>query len=243
MTLLAEDATLWDVVFREPPQRLRFVRRVISRAGPDVLDVGCATGSLCACLRGRGARPVGVDINPAFIEAARAKDPEGRYVVADMRRLNLRRRFHVVLCLGTTFAYNLTNDDIAATLRGFRRHLRPGGVLVVDVLNAIAFMGPTPFRRTTRHTFSVEGRRRTAAIVHRLRLKEQLMSEQVTWRGRDGGRAWCRRDPEEWLRLLFPQELAHFLEVAGFQRVILSDSFARPGGAFGGRRLVAKAVR
>ncbi|MGO9000004.1 MAG: class I SAM-dependent methyltransferase [Polyangiaceae bacterium] len=243
MTLLAEDAGLWDVVFPEPADRLRFIRRVLRKTGRDVLDVGCATGSLARKLREGGARPVGIDLNPTFIAAGRAKDPRGEYFIGDMRALRLRRRFDVVLCLGTTLAYCRTSDEVASTLAGFHRVLRPGGVAVIDVLNAIAFVRPTRFRHYTRHAFVVDGAPRTATIAHRLDLEGQRMSEQVTWRGRDGGRAWTRRDPEEWLRLFFPQELVYFLRVAGFASVELANGFGRPPDGFGGRRLVARATR
>jgi SAM-dependent methyltransferase len=133
---------------------------------------------------------MGVDINETFIEAAGAKDPRGQYVVGDMRELSLRRKFDVVLCLGTTLSYSLTNDEVLATLRGFHRHLRKGGIAVVDVLNAIAFTGPRPFQRRTQHTFTVRGDSLTATIERRLKLEEQRMTEQVTWRGRRHGRAW-----------------------------------------------------
>ncbi len=243
MTLLAEDPALWDTVFTEPRERLQFLRRLIARSGNDVLDVGCGTGTLCARLRSYGIHATGVDINPTFIDAARAKDPEGRYVVADMRELQMCRTFDVVLCLGTTFAYNLANEAVAATVRGFHRHVRPGGVLIVDVLNAIAFAGPTKFRARTHHVFTVAGSRLTATIAHGLRLRDQLMSEQVTWRGSRDGRVWRRQDPEEWLRLYFPQELAFFLSQAGFSKVELTDGFGRGRSDFGGRRLVACAIK
>ncbi len=243
MTLLAEDARLWDVAFPEPADRLRFIRRVLGKAGDDVLDVGCATGSLTRALREGGARPVGLDVNPTFIAAARAKDPTGEYIVGDMCALRLRRRFDVVLCLGTTLAYCRTSDDVASALAGFYRVLRPGGIAVIDVLNAIAFVRPTRFRLRTRHAFVVDGAPRTATIAHRLDLEGQRMSEQVTWRGKDGGRTWTRRDPEEWLRLFFPQELVYFLRVAGFASVELANGFGRRVDGFGGRRLVARATR
>ena len=239
MSLIAEDAELWDAVF--PGARGRFIERMIGQPGAEILDVGCATGTVCAHLRRRGFRTVGLDVNHRFIGAARAKDPGGRYVVGDMRALSLRRKFDVVLCLGTTLAYNLTNDDVLMTLRGVHRHLVVGGTLIIDVLNAIAFGGPRPFQRHTVHKLTVRGESLTATIEHRLRLREQLMTEQVTWRGRRRGRAWARRDAAESLRLFFPQELVLFLEVCGFSSIELADRYTGKSQSFEGRRLIARA--
>jgi SAM-dependent methyltransferase len=239
VTLLAEDARVWDAVFRLTPSRMRFVEKIAKRSGDHILDVGCATGSVCRLLR-RHARPVGVDINPLFIAAARAKDSDGEYCVGDMRSFQLGRLFDLVICLGTTFSYNLTNRDVTRTLINFRKHLKPKGQLVIDVLNAIAFTGPRPFQVQTRHEFTQIGFEATATIRHRLDLEAQRMSEQVSWKVK--GRR-VRRDPEESLRLFFPQELAFHLEVAGFDDVKLMDSYGKIGRDFSGRRLIALAAR
>jgi SAM-dependent methyltransferase len=239
MTLLSEDPALWDAVFREPPARARFTEELARNAGGRLLDVGCATGSFCRLLRKRGIEAEGVDINPRFIDSARTKDPDGRFHVGDMRTFDLGRTFDVVACLGTTFCYNLTNRDIAATLERLREHVRPGGFVLLDILNAIAFMGPRPFQPVTRHAFSRGGVAATATIRHRLDFARQTMTEQVTWR-RHGQSA--QRDPEESLRLLFPQELAFHLESAGFADVRLRGSFD-VDPRLDGRRLVAIACR
>ena len=140
-------------------------------------------------------------------------------------------------CLGTTFGYNLDNDDAAAALASFRRHVRRGGRLVIDTLNAIAMLGPHPFRARTRHAFVHAGRRHTATIEHRLELASQTMTEQVTWRVA----GTITRDRAERLRLWFPQELAAHVAAAGFRDIELYDGYGTRSRLFGGRRLVVVA--
>lgn len=241
MTLLADDPGLWDVVFREPPTRARFVEQLAREAGGRLLDVGCATGSFCRLMRQRGVDVEGVDINPRFVEAAQAKDSGASFHVGDMRTFALCKTFDLVVCLGTTFCYNLTNRDISATLARLHEHVRPGGLVLLDVLNAIALTGPRPFKAVTRHAFARGGITATATIRHRLDLATQTMSEQVTWR-RPGQP--LVRDPEESLRLLFPQELVAYLESAGFEDVRLRGGFGLdPRSHLRSRRLIAIARR
>jgi SAM-dependent methyltransferase len=243
MTWLNSNPELWDAVFREPADRLAFVDRQLRGVRGPVLDVGCATGNLCLHLRDRGMIVVGVDVNPKFIRAARAKDPIGQYREGDMRTLRLRRKFDAILCLGTTLAYARTNEDVLSTLAGFHKHLVAGGKLIVDVLNASALLGPRRFRPETRHVFTVRGERLSATIAHRLRLKDQFLTEQVTWRGLSKGRRGVRRDAESSLRLFFPQELSLMLRVSGFSRVIIQDGYGGVSDEFAGRRLVAVAKK
>jgi SAM-dependent methyltransferase len=231
MTLLARDPALWDTVFREPPARTRWIAKLARGGG--VLDVGCATGSLCAELAARGLDVAGVDINPRFVAAAREKCPDARFVVGDMAKFRAAPAA-LVCCLGTTFSYNLDNAAAAATLANLYRHVRPRGTLVIDTLNAIALLGPRPFRARTRHAFVHAGRRCVARITHGLELAEQLLTEQVTWRIASR----VVRDPIERLRLWFPQELAACVAAAGFREIELFDGYGTRSRSFGGRRLV-----
>ncbi len=240
MTLLAEDPELWDSVFSESAARALLVCQLAKQIGPRVLDVGCATGSLCELLRRRGLKPVGIDINRRFVNAARTKHPEGTYLVGEMKTFILKRKFDVIVCLGSTFSYNLTNAAIGACLANFRKHLAPGGRLVIDVLNAIAFTGPRPFVRRTRHHVRHHGKRMTATIHHELDLKRQLLTEQVTWQIAPRS---VRVEPGEKLRLVFPQELALHLEQARFGDVKLTDTYGKSTAQFSGRRLIAIAAR
>lgn len=240
MTLLAEDPKFWDMVFTILPERLQFIETIARQVGPNLLDVGCATGATCRALRENGVSPVGVDINPGFISAAKAKDPGGDYHVGNMRSFQLSRKFDLLICIGTTFSYNLENEQIQLTLRNFHDQLRGGGRLIVDVVNAIAFIGPTSFRRRTRHVFDRDEEQAVATIRHGLNLRNQTMTEQVTWRRRGHP---VRKDPQEALRLLFPQELVFHLGIAGFEDVCLFDGWKGASGDFCGRRLIATATR
>lgn len=146
-------------------------------------------------------------------------------------------RADVTCCLCTTLSYNLTSDAIAATLANLRRHTRPGGRVVIDVLNAGVVL--QRFRPRTSHAFVHDGRRFVATIAHQLELATQTITEQVTWRV---GRT-VRRDPVERLRLFFPQELGHMVAAAGFRDVELHDGYGTRSRAFNGRRLVVVARR
>lgn len=235
-TFLHTHPDVWDQVFHLDPRRAGFVARLLASTGPTLLDVGCATGELCGALAARGFQPTGVDLTPGFIQAARRKYPQVPFLVGDMRRLRLRASFHVLTCLGTTFLYNVRNEDLTATLASFHRALRPGGVLLIDVVNAMAFIQARPFRRTFEHRFRLGNVQATATLEHTVLEEAQGFTEQVTWRV-EGRRP--RRDPRSTFRMLFPQEARHFLEGAGFQDVkILGDFRLRARRLEGPRMLL-----
>jgi hypothetical protein len=79
----------------------------------------------------------------------------------------------------------------------------------------------------------------TARIHHAIDEADQVLMEQVTWS--DGRRR--HQDPESRLRLLFPQELTHFLTLAGFRDVEILGDFRKDAHQLRGRRMVTLARR
>ncbi|MBI3549509.1 MAG: class I SAM-dependent methyltransferase [Elusimicrobia bacterium] len=115
------------------------IRLLDLKPGAEVLDLCCGAGRHAVLLAARGMRVTGVDIKPDLLAAAR-REAAARGVAlelrrADMRRLPFRGRFDVVANLFTSFGYFLDEKDDARALRSARRALKPGGRLVLDLLN------------------------------------------------------------------------------------------------------------
>jgi SAM-dependent methyltransferase len=94
-----------------------------------VLDAGCGTGRVAVELARRGIGVVGVDADPDMVDAARAKAPDLRWVVADLAGLALPDRFDVVVLAGNVVPY-VAADRRARAVAACARHLADGGVLV-----------------------------------------------------------------------------------------------------------------
>lgn len=106
--------------------------RALRPGARSVLDVGCGTGAHARALLDAGFRVDGVDIEPAFVEIAAAKCPEGRFRVADMTALNLPGRYDAVTCLFSAIGYARTPETLRRAVGCMVAHLEEGGVLVVD---------------------------------------------------------------------------------------------------------------
>ncbi len=139
-------ARYYDRVYqaKDYAREVRDLERVVRAEGPrparDWLDVACGTGRHLAVLR-RRYRVVGVDASAAMLQVARRRLPGVRLVRGDMRRFDLRRRFDVVSCLFSAIGYVRTGPELARTFRTFARHLRPGGLLLVE-----PWVSPSDFR-------------------------------------------------------------------------------------------------
>jgi len=126
------------------PKRLAteeaFYRRWFGMAGVKrVVDAACGTGHHAAMFHGWGLEVEGADVSPAMIDRARAtfgEPPLLRWAVRGFGELIPRAgSWDAVVCVGNSLA--LVSDSAAAesSIVRMMEALRPGGLLLVHVLN------------------------------------------------------------------------------------------------------------
>jgi len=105
--------------------------RFLSKApeGGTVLDIGCGFGwPIAAYLIAQGRSVTGVDSSPTMIELCRRDFPEQDWRVADMRTLDLGRRFGGILAWDSFF--HLDFDAQRRMFAIFAAHASPGAPLM-----------------------------------------------------------------------------------------------------------------
>ena len=103
--------------------------------GARILDAGCGTGRVAGALAARGHTVVGVDADPALIEAARTDHPGPRWLVADLAELDLAAQgepepFDAAMIAGNVMAFVAPGTE-GAVLSRIAAHVRPDGLVVV----------------------------------------------------------------------------------------------------------------
>ena len=100
--------------------------------GPSVLVAGCGEGRDSRYLRGLGANVVSFDLSDGMLALARAADPEGTYLRADLRDAkSIGQSFDGIWACACL--YHLTKPEFRACLRTFQQMLHPRGILFLNL--------------------------------------------------------------------------------------------------------------
>jgi len=129
--LYEEHATAWDRMrgrdLHEAPWLEKFAS--LLPAGGSVLDIGCGMGEPVArWFVERGFGVTGVDSSPTLIAMCKARFPAHEWIVADMRLLDLGRRFDGLIAWHSFF--HLSPEDQRPMFARFANHAKPGAPLM-----------------------------------------------------------------------------------------------------------------
>lgn len=181
-----------------------------------VLDLGCGTGSHSVALARRGYDVAGVDLSEDMLAIARAKAAAGlraSFHHGDMRDASVGRTFDVALILFAALGYQTEDEAVAGTLANVRRHLRPGGLLLLDVWNA-----PTLAREGAPDRLSVVERPRGQLIkasTRTLRAGSAVVDVRMRVWEIEGATLTGSADETHRMRAFARPELERFLAAAG----------------------------
>ncbi len=132
-------AQLYDAYFSGWPGEIELYQELAAKPkarGEAVLEVACGTGRVALALAREGVRVTGLDLAAPMVERAQKKSsgmPNARWVQGDMRAFELEEQFGLAIIPAHSFQFMLTPHDQVACLECIRQHLRPGGVLVVNL--------------------------------------------------------------------------------------------------------------
>jgi ubiquinone/menaquinone biosynthesis C-methylase UbiE len=135
--MASKAARYYDAIysFKDYAQEALKIRKLIDQYkrsdGNRLLDVACGTGMHLVHLR-ESFEVEGVDLDGDMLAIARERLPGVALHQADMVDFDLGRQFDVVLCLFSAIGYVKTVARLNQAVAAMARHLRPGGVLIIE---------------------------------------------------------------------------------------------------------------
>jgi SAM-dependent methyltransferase len=134
-------AELYDLFYADFQDDIAPYRGFAERTGGPILEIGSGTGRVALALAEAGYTVVGLELSDAMRSVAQHKadrmqlTDRVQFIAGDMRRFQIDQHFGLIIAPLNTFLHNLTLDDQLATLACCKKHLRPGGLLVLDCFN------------------------------------------------------------------------------------------------------------
>jgi len=120
------------------------------KRGAAVLDLCCGPGRHSLELAKRGFRVTGVDLSAPYVRWARDQAERiggiAEFVHADMRDFRRPERFDAAVNLSTSFGYFDDPEDDRRVVRNIHRSLKPGGMLLMDMLGKRILRRNEPIR-------------------------------------------------------------------------------------------------
>lgn len=131
-------ARVYDVVYSHLDYEASavVVEDLIRQRNPSassLLDMSCGTGLHLSIWRDRFDHVEGADIDPAMLEVARERLGDDIPLhEADFTDFDLGRTFDAVTCMFSAIGYARTPERLDAAIAAMARHLKPGGLLIVE---------------------------------------------------------------------------------------------------------------
>ncbi len=220
-------------------QDVAFYREAVREFGDPVLELGCGTGRIMMALADAGKRITGLDLSERMLERAVKKraalNKEARervhLVQGDMARFDLGETFRLVIIPFRPFQHLLEVQQQVDCLDCVRKHLAPGGRLILDVFQTDAerMHDPVHMREMLVTEYATtDGRQvRITERVAAFHRAEQRNDVEMIFsiRHRDGRQ---ERMVFAWpLRYFFRYEVEHLLARCGFRVTALYGNFDR----------------
>lgn len=210
---------------------IEFYIELARRSGGPVLDLGGGTGRVAWPLAEAGFDVTSVDASEPMLARAEAKrelaSPAARrrvqLVRADMHDFELPGRYGLAITPGRSFQGLMTPEHQRSALATIHRHLRPGGLLVLQLfdplLEACAAFDGMPAEPDRGTVELPAGHRMTRQVLrHTTDPLRQVLTQVWEFTELDDAGKPLRRE-EETLRMRWTYrfEMRYLLEVSGFE--------------------------
>ena len=121
----------WKDYRKEADKIKSLIKKHKKSDGHDLLEVACGTGKHLPYLI-ESFSIFATDLNKTMLSVARKTTSDVTFKQADMIKLDLNKKFDVILCLFSSIGYVKTYQNLTKTIHNFAKHLKTGGVVIIE---------------------------------------------------------------------------------------------------------------
>ncbi len=231
MDVFKSYANYYDLLYQDKnyEEECDFVEEAIKKysnikAG-NILELGSGTGGHAIPLAKKKYEMTGIDASEGMLKIARQKTKslglKMDLQLCDIRDFKFARKFDTVICMFAVFNYITETADLIKTLRNVKKHLNKGGLFIIDIWNGLAVMRILP---STRVKIIEKGKIKIIrAVEPELDAVNHICRNHYTMLILEKDRVIEEIKETHVIRYLFPQEIKHYLELAGFEALKMCE--------------------
>jgi len=231
-TIYKDFARYYDLIYsgKDYQKEATVIKQLISKykksSGSDLLEVACGTGKHIQYLKDN-FKILATDINSGMLKVARQNVKDVTFKQADMVTLNLGKEFDVIICLFSSIGYVKTYPNLRKTLFNFARHLKKGGIVIIEpwFTKSIYKVG-SPHLTTYSDNYIKIARENVSRVRGNISILDMhyLIAEQ-------GKNVKYFVDRHE-LGLFEPKKILEFMKEAGLQTKFIKNGLMKDRGIY-----------
>lgn len=192
-----------------------------------ILELCCGTGRLTLPIAKDGYNICGVDYTPSMLRQAKRKAAEAgleiNFIEADIRTLNIQEKFDLIFIPFNSIHHLYKNEDLFETLEGIKKHLKQGGLFLLDCFNPnIQYIVESEKEEKVIAEYTTSDGREVF-IKQTMHYENATQINRIEWHYYINGEFHSIQNLD--MRLFFPQELDSYLKWAGFNIIRKFGSF------------------
>jgi ubiquinone/menaquinone biosynthesis C-methylase UbiE len=241
--LMADTYDAQYALIRDPCGDVAFYAGLAAQTGGPVLELGCGTGRVLLPIARTGIACTGVEPSAEMLRVLRSKQPPDNLtlVQGSMQTLDLPERgFALAYMAFRAFQHLLTIEDQLEALTRIRDHLKPDGLLALDVFEPnLAQIAVAEALDRSQPPFEHEGRMVRRVVEIRRDHVRQVIDVLFRYVEVEGERELgAERLPIRWV---YRYELEHLLVRTGFEPLRWSSGY--DGGPYVARGEIVVVAR
>lgn len=221
----SELAEFYDLIrqYRDYDSECNFTDSIIQRRYPkakNVLDIFCGTGEHAIKMAKRGYVVTAIDASPDMINLAKEKTKRAGVSIAyhctDIKNFVPTGKYDAAYCLGYTFLYMLTHNDVMDFFKIIHNALVPEGVFLVDFINGWSLV-----KEPTRDKYLYQNDKVKISQFEQTSLNKQERSMHIEYCyliDRNDGSVKTIFAEED-LRIFFDDEVQTLMYISGFKNI------------------------
>lgn len=222
----------YDLEYGHKENDLDFYLDMAEHFDSPVLEIGVGTGRVALDLALNGFEVFGVDNSRQMLDIAENKlghfkkklKAPVHLLCADMRDFSLQQKFTLAIIPFRAFLHNMTLQDQLDTLKNIKRHLKPQGMLALDLFVPLySVMAQKEWHdKVEPHELAESGSGVSIDILVQHQPELQLLTIQNTYNDKAGKESHTATMK---YRYIFRYEMEALLYAAGYKTVSVFGGF------------------